>query len=189
MNEDRAMELAVAIASPDIERRPLPDQILRDVVLEQYDRDHLALRRYVTCLGMDADAAQDVVHEAFVKLFGHLAAGGDRTNLHAWLYRVVHNLSRNRQTKTEASHGSLDDLTGFAEPVAADASPEQKLLADERERRLRRAIDSLPETQRECLILRAQGLKYREIAETVGLSVSTVAEHIQRGLDAVKGSV
>ncbi|MGH9609896.1 MAG: sigma factor-like helix-turn-helix DNA-binding protein [Bryobacteraceae bacterium] len=40
--------------------------------------------------------------------------------------------------------------------------------------------------QRECLVLRAQGFKYREIAEVLNVSASTVGENIQRGLARLK---
>ena len=49
------------------------------------------------------------------------------------------------------------------------------------------AMQELSAAQRECLVLRAQGLKYREIAEALNLSVSTVGENVQRGLDRLKG--
>jgi len=47
----------------------------------------------------------------------------------------------------------------------------------------------LSAAQKDCLILRAQGLKYREIADVLKLSVSTVAENVQRGLDRLKESM
>ncbi len=180
------MGAAVSRQRESSQQVPVAEDDLGALVLGEYDREHLALRRYVAYLGLDADTAQDVVHEAFVKLHSHLAGGGDRTNLRAWLYRVVHNLARNRQDRFDASHANLDVLTGIAEPVSLDATPEQAALHDERERRLRLALMRLSEGQRECLVLRAQGLKYREIAEAVGLSVSTVAEHVQRGLELLK---
>lgn len=176
----------VAVSVRQEVRRQVAEDDFRPVVLSEYEREHMSLRRYVAYLGLDAAAAQDVVHEAFVKLQEHLRAGGDRTNLRAWLYRVVHNLARNCQTRSDSGHGTIDELTGIAEPVSRDASPEQKLLHEERGRRLRQALFTLPGMQRECLVLRSQGLKYREIADAVGLSVSTVAEHIQRGLNALR---
>jgi RNA polymerase sigma-70 factor (ECF subfamily) len=65
-------------------------------------------------------------------------------------------------------------------------SAEQVLLHEERTARLRVAMEALSVAQKECLALRAEGLKYREIAQILDLSVSTVGENIQRGLERLK---
>ena len=159
----------------------------RDLVLAHYDREQLALRRYLLFLGMDMDSARETVQETFLRLHEHLLGNGDRTNLRAWLYRVAHNLARNAQLafhsrKTEP----LPELAGHADPAADMASAEEELLAREQIRRLRESMKQLSVAQRECLALRSQGLKYREIAEALNLSVSTVAENVQRGLGKLK---
>src|SRR6201996_4176651 len=116
----------------------LEDTSVRRLVLEQYDRESVPLRRYLRFLGIDPETAQEVVHEAFLKLHQHLLAGGDRTNLRAWLYRVAHNLGRNAQTAFRSSKTDLiADFTASAEPVSADASAEEEMLERERMTRLR----------------------------------------------------
>jgi RNA polymerase sigma-70 factor (ECF subfamily) len=47
-------------------------------------------------------------------------------------------------------------------------------------------MQGLSAAQRECLVLRSQGLKYREIADVLNVSTSTVGENIQRGLERLK---
>lgn len=165
----------------------LEDISPRRMVLEHYDRESVPLRRYLLFLGVDADTAQEIVQESFLKLHQHLLAGGDRTNLRAWLYRVAHNLARNvqtafRTTKTDA----LSDITITGDLPSSVASVEDELLAQERATRMRDAIDRLTPAQKDCLVLRAQGFKYREIAAVLNLSVSTVGENIQRGLQKLK---
>lgn len=165
----------------------LQDTSVRRLVLEQYDRESAPLRRYLQFLGIDPDTAQEIAHEAFLKLHQHLLADGDRTNLRAWLYRVSHNLARNAQTAFRSSKtDSLPDVTVSGDLPSPAASIEQELLAQERSRVVRNAIDSLGAAQKDCLLLRAQGFKYREIAEVLNLSVSTVGENIQRGLEKLK---
>ena len=157
------------------------------VLLEHYDREQVPLRRYLSFLGMDVESARETVQESFLKLHEHLLAGGDRTNLRAWLYRVAHNLARNAQSSFRASRTDLlADVSVAGEPAADEASAEDELLEKERMTRLRDAINQLSPAQKECLVLRSQGFKYREIAEVLSLSVSTVAENVQRGLDKVK---
>jgi RNA polymerase sigma-70 factor (ECF subfamily) len=157
------------------------------LLLDLYDREQTPLKRYVAMLGVDAETARDIVQDSFLKLHEHLLSGGDQSNLRAWLYRVVHNNARNRQTSFGARNtGRIEDLPPTASPVATDQSAEEQLLGQEREQRLRQAMEKLSEAQRACLILRTQGLKYREIAEALELSVSTVGENVQRGLERLR---
>jgi RNA polymerase sigma-70 factor, ECF subfamily len=157
------------------------------LLLELYDREQTPLKRYLAMLGVDPETARDVVQESFLKLHEHLMGGGDRTNLRAWLYRVAHNGARNKQMSFGARNtGSIDDLPPTASPVAGGETAEEALLEQERTRRLQQAMEKLSEAQRACLVLRTQGLKYREIAETLELSVSTVGENVQRGLERLR---
>jgi RNA polymerase sigma-70 factor (ECF subfamily) len=168
----------------------LEDISLRRLVLEHYDQEHVPLRRYLSCLGLDADASQEIVQESFLKLHEHLLAGGDRANLRAWLYRVAHNLARNMQTAFRATRTeALPEELGTGALPSSAASAEEDLLARERLERLQQAIEQLSVPQRQCLLLRAQGFKYREIAEVLNLSISAVGENVQRGLEKLKERV
>jgi RNA polymerase sigma-70 factor, ECF subfamily len=183
------MDSADSLALPGAawEAEYLEGTSLQRLVLEHYDQEQIPLRRYVSFLGVDAETAREIVQESFLKLHEHLLRGGDRTNLRAWLYRVAHNLARNAQSAFRASRTDpLPGLESGKEPVLKAASAEQELLMRERMVRLRAAMIELSTAQRECLVLRAQGLKYREIAEVLNLSTSTVGENIQRGLERLK---
>src|ERR1700731_231234 len=88
------------------------------------------LLRYLVCLGISADEAQDVVQDAFLSLHRHLASDGSRENIRSWLFRVAHNAARNRQNcydrrfakpLDESLHSALDEAT-----------PERALLEKER---------------------------------------------------------
>lgn len=159
----------------------------RRLVMEHYEQEHAALRRYLNCLGLNADEAQEILQESFLKLHQHLLAGGSRTNLRSWLYRVAHNLARNMQTAFSArKREAIPEDAGPGALAWSGTSPEEDLLARERCRRLSKAVAELSATQRECLALRAQGFKYREIAEVLNLSISAVGDNIQRGLERLK---
>jgi RNA polymerase sigma-70 factor (ECF subfamily) len=165
----------------------LEDTSLRRLVLEYYDQEHASIRGYLSFLGADSETAREITQETFLKLHEHVIANGDRTNLRAWLYRVAHNLLRNAQ---QAFHSSKTDSLGIeamaAKVSSRSPSAEQVLLHEERTARLRVAMEALSVAQKECLALRAEGLKYREIAQILDLSVSTVGENIQRGLERLK---
>lgn len=157
------------------------------LVLEHYDQEQVRLRRYVAFLGVDTETAREIVQESFLRLHEHLLRGGEQTHLRGWLYRVAHNLARNAQSAFHSKKtDSLADSTPTGDFAAGEATAEEELLARERVMRFRSAMQELSAAQRECLVLRAQGLKYREIAEALDLSVSTVGENVQRGLERLK---
>ena len=178
---------ALTLQNAEWESEHLEDIGLRRLVLELYDVEHIALRRYLAFLGVDTENGRDLLQEAFLKLHQHLIENGDRSNLRAWLYRVVHNLARNSQVAHSAVKTDyLPDIAVTGDIASADDSVEQKLLRSERQRNFLNALANLSPSQRECLALRSRGLKYREIAEVLDLSVSSVGENIQRGLERLR---
>ena len=138
------------------------------------------LLRYLAGLGLSADEAQDVVQDAFLSLHKHLAADGSQENIRSWLFRVAHNAARNCQQSYARRMGEpLDPI--FDITSSAD-TPEQTVLAQERFRRLDTAVHALAAQERECLMLRAEGLRYREIGEVLGIPTSTVADTVERAI-------
>lgn len=143
------------------------------------------LLRYLVCLGLSSDEAQDVVQDAFVALQRHVTAGGSQENIRSWVFRVAHNRARNHQSSYHRR---------FAEPfdselhvVSVAATPEHLVLEKEKVRRLAKALRSLTKEERECLSLRAAGLRYREIGEVLGLPTSTVADTVDRTIKKLAG--
>src|SRR5229473_5839650 len=80
------------------------------------------LLRYLVCLGLSNDEAQDVVQDAFLTLHRHLAAGGSQENLRGWLFRVAHNQARNRQKRYDRNFSAGSD--GELDAISQEASPE-----------------------------------------------------------------
>ena len=138
------------------------------------------LLRYLVCLGLSTDEAQDVVQDAFLGLQRHLASGGSQENIRSWLFRVAHNGARNRQHRYDRRFGT--PLDPALDSISDQASPEQVVLEKEKFRRLGKAISLLTESERECLLLRAGGLRYREIGEVMGISTSTVGDTVDRAI-------
>jgi len=185
-----AQSESIAFASAGWKAEFLGDSGLRRTVLEHYDQEAVQILRYLVFLGVEKESAQDIVQESFLKLHSHLLSGGERTNLRAWLYRVAHNLARSSQNSFRAKRiDPLPEAATGGDFEAPSPSPEDELLARERQRRLQQGLAQLSRPQRECIVLRTQGLKYREIADILALSVSTVGENIQRGLERLKETV
>jgi len=138
------------------------------------------LLRYLVCLGLSPDEAQDVVQDAFLSLHRHLTSGNSQENIRSWLFRVAHNQARNRQTSYQRRFAA--PLDASRDDLPDHRTPERELLAKEKFRQLRAAIPSLTEAERECLLLRAEGLRYREIGEVLGIATSTVADSVDRAI-------
>ena len=138
------------------------------------------LLRYLAGLGLSSDEAQDVVQDAFLSLHKHLAAGGSQENIRSWLFRVAHNRARNCQKSYARRLGG--PLDAVFDSISHEATPEQAVLAKEKFHRLDKAIRSLAAPERECLMLRAEGLRYREIGEVLGIPTSTVSDTVDRAI-------
>jgi RNA polymerase sigma-70 factor (ECF subfamily) len=143
------------------------------------------LLRYLVCLGLSPDEAQDVAQDAFLSLHRHVTSVretsvGDQENIRSWLFRVAHNQARNRQTSYARRFAT--SLDASRDEMPDHATPERELLAKEKFQQLRAAIRSLTEAERECLMLRAEGLRYREIGEVLGIATSTVADSVDRAI-------
>lgn len=138
------------------------------------------LLRYLVCLGLSHDEAQDVVQDAFLSLHRHLSAGGSEENIRSWLFRVAHNQARNRQASYARRFSA--PLDSGAEAALDESTPERVLLEKEKFERLQNAIRMLGGIERECLLLRATGLRYREIGEVLGIATSTVADTVDRAV-------
>jgi len=139
---------------------------------------------YLLTFGIGPGQAQDLSQETFLRLYMALREGQQIRNERAWIFRVAHNLGLNAR----ASQKKIRPITTDSElpfPVIAE-NPEQNLLEAERRLLLDRAIRELSPQQRQCLLLRVEGLRYREIAGIVGISISTVAEFLRRAVSKLK---
>ena len=138
------------------------------------------LLRYLAGLGLSPDEAQDVVQDAFLSLHNHLSAGGSQANIRSWLFRVAHNRALNSRMSYSRRMG--EPLDPVFDTASADVTPEQAVLAKEKSERLADAVRSLAARERQCLMLRAEGLRYREIGEVLGIATSTVADTVERAI-------
>ena len=154
----------------------------QDEVLRLFDECASGLRRYVASFGLPAEVTEDVVQEVFLQLFRHLRLGRSRANLRGWIFRVGHNLALKQRAKAARRYRQerawdVALANGVIDPAA---SPEQQLAHDRRRRRLLAVVRVLPERDRQCLFLRAEGLRYRDIARTLDLSLGGVAKSLAR---------
>jgi RNA polymerase sigma-70 factor (ECF subfamily) len=153
-------------------------------VLFMFDECALGLRRYVTSFGLGAVTTDDILQDVFLSLFRHLNMGRPRHNLKGWLFRVAHNLALKHCQKTlrrQRTEGEWN-ATLVDRVVDPAGDPEQQLTDDRRRLRLCRVLRAMPERDRQCVYLRAEGLRYRDIARTLGISLGSVAKSLTRAI-------
>ncbi len=170
-----------AIAAPDRRDR------LQEEVSSLFDVYRSPLLRYLSSFGLTFADGEDVLQEVFLSLFQHLRSGKSRENLRGWLFRVAHNLALKRRYRM---HRDLAVLPKAAESFALDPgpSPEEQLASAQTQQRLRAVVAALPEQDRRCLFLRAEGLRYREIAEVLEMSLGSVCVCLARSLARIARS-
>src|SRR5262245_50164933 len=155
---------------------------LRESVEGLFEQLHLPVFRYVMCKTRNSETAEDITQESFLRLYRQLRDGRPVENPKAWLFAVAHNLSIDSmrgkshfKTLDESAWEQLGDSRSLAHH-----DHEKAVLERERRELLREAVMSLTPLQRECLHLRAEGLRLREIADLLRISISTVADAARR---------
>jgi len=152
----------------------------RDEALRCFDELCDPLRRYLMCAGASPADADDAVQETFLRLYRHLEKSGDLSNLCGWVFQVARNYLRDERKSARRQRSvPLDEAL---DRQGSLDNPELAALGKERARRLRAAIEKLPLQQRECMLLRSSGLRYREIAEILGINTSSVGPLVQRAV-------
>ena len=103
------------------------------------------------------------------------------SNSHGWIFQVARNFLRDEQrAKRRKNSVDIQRVIDRGAPIDSQSTPEQRTLSAERERRVRDAIGRLPDQQRECMLLRWAGLRYREIAQVLALNPSSVGVLVHR---------
>jgi RNA polymerase sigma-70 factor (ECF subfamily) len=155
---------------------------LEEEVVALFDQFRDPLLRYLSNFGLAPADGEEVIQEVFLSLFQHLHRGRPRENLRGWLFRVAHNLALKRRYRTRRELEARVD--GAAGDLAVDPgpSPEAQVVNSQTQQRLLAVIEALPEQCRRCLFLRAEGLRYREIAGILDMSLGAVSLSLARSL-------
>jgi RNA polymerase sigma-70 factor (ECF subfamily) len=176
------LTIALRLSASATARFPRNPGIEQEVI-DLFDQLRNPLLRYVLSFGLQAVDAEDLIQEVFLALFKHLHSGRPRANLRGWIFRVAHNLSLKRRFANQR-HRHREGSNDFVHETALDPAPsvEEQLLMNEKEMFLRAVLRALPEQDQHCLRLRAEGLRYREIAEVLGMSLGAVSISLTRSL-------
>ena len=145
------------------------------------------LYRYLLPVAGSAGDAEDLTQETFIRLFLHLRKGHQIDNLRAWLFRVAHNLAVDLNRRPDRGWtGSQDFLQQVETHCDPQPDVERNILVREEQQRL---LASLSPQERRCMELRTEGLRYREIAEVLGIRIPTVQTILGRAVQKLSSEL
>lgn len=141
-----------------------------------FQRLYPSLYRYLHRLTGDADVAEDIAQEAFVRL---LKQPLPEDEVRPWLFTVAMNLVRDRARRTERRQRLLTTAPPL---VSVTILPDDHVEQNERIESVRAALRKLPDRDRQLLLMREEGFKYEEIAAVIGVAPASVGTLIARAL-------
>lgn len=174
-----------------IERCKRKDAKAFDELVSQYER---RIYNFAMRLSGNADDAEDIAQETFIRVFNAIQNFRGDSNFSTWVFRIAHNVFLDMRKKVKAH-----PQTSLEESVELDESevtrqvedpnplPDEVAQASELHDILQRAIDALPDYQREMVVLyHTQNKSYEEIAEIMELPIGTVKSRLNRARIALK---
>ena len=175
----------VKMLAPAVEDLLLEDscQSIENELLSMHSELRRPLLRYAVSFGLPIQDGEDVIQETFLALFQHLQRGRSRRNLRSWVFRVTHNLARKRHRLTKNKIQMEVEEERLNSACDLTPGPEDQVLFRERRQRLTRVMQALSQKDQACLRLRAEGLRYREIAEILEISLGSVSSSLARSVE------
>lgn len=146
---------------------------------EAFALHHRTVFRAARSVVADAAIAEDVTQETFIRLYKNLDSLDNDEMLKPWLIRVAINLARNTVRGTMRANTREDNYVkeyGLLEKSSVDIDFEQDAGVND----IYRALAHVKEPLRSCLVLKQQGLSYKEIAASLDLNVASIGTFIAR---------
>lgn len=129
----------------------------------------------------DRHEAEDVVQEAFLALSSASVLDRPDEEVRAWLRRVCLNAGHNRIRARRRAVTHIERAGRLADTDRSDSlEPLPAVLRNEEQQAVRRALATLPNRQRACLLLRHSGHSYAEIAATLEVAIGSVGVLLAR---------
>jgi RNA polymerase sigma-70 factor (ECF subfamily) len=151
------------------------------------DRHSRAVYRLAHRMTGNAQDAEDVVQDTFLKAYRQLGRFESRANFSTWLHRIAVNCSidliRSRRHQ-EAGHDAADlEALDGSDEQRVDPSPERLMLSNEVQERVGRAMETLTHMERAAFVLRHfEGQSIEEISRALGLKANAAKHSIFRAV-------
>ncbi len=146
---------------------------------EAFTLHHRTVFRAACSIVHDAALAEDVTQETFLKLYKNKDSIKDREMLRPWLIRVAINVAKNTiRTKVRANTRDENYVKDIVETSVRSVEADYEEYSGVNE--IYAALDKIKEPLRSCLILKQQGLSYKEIAGSLELNESSIGTFVAR---------
>jgi len=151
-----------------------------DQLVRRCDR---AIVELAARLSSDRDEALDLRQQAWIRIWRGLPGFDQRARFSTWAFRIVVNLSRDHARERARREARLAGALAAVRAPSREPAPDQAIERDELAARVRAALQSLPDDERECLVLRHfHDLPAAEIGVVVGRPRTTVQSCLARAL-------
>lgn len=148
-----------------------------------FERHYRLVRSFFTRDGFSAEGSEDLAQEVFLSAYRGLDTFRGDAQFHTWLLRIAGNVRSRarRHTVRQRAMRAMHSLEP-ANPEEGAPDPLDALLDRERYRQVLDELHAMPSQMRQCVSLRLfQGLRYREIARALGVSLDSVRVQLARG--------
>lgn len=146
---------------------------------EAFSLHHRTVFRTARSVVHDCGLAEDVTQEVFIRLYKHMDTITDADMLRPWLIRVALNVARNTlrgNIRANTRDENYVKETAENNVFSVETHYEEQAGVNE----INRALNKVKEPLRSCLILKQQGLSYREIAESLSLNETSIGTYVAR---------
>jgi RNA polymerase sigma-70 factor (ECF subfamily) len=170
------------------------DRALFEILMRRHNE---RIYRVVRAVLKDEAEVEDVMQQAYVNAYTHLYQFEDRSQFSTWLTRIALNESFGRRRKLQsewnakASSDTAEDAGAFMDRMTSpQPDPERQAYAQELQRLLEEAVDTLPEGYRTVFMLRdVEGLSTSEAGESLGLGDEAVKTRLHRARAMIRRAV
>ncbi|HEX6142878.1 MAG TPA: sigma-70 family RNA polymerase sigma factor [Geminicoccaceae bacterium] len=140
------------------------------------------LRRYARALLGDPARADDLVQETLLRALSRQHMWKPGTNMRAWMFTILHNIHVNNQRRRFVRGEFQDPLEDQPEQGTPSTQEHSLEIRD-----LAKALKTLPEAQRQVLLLVGlEGMDYKQVADVLEVPVGTVMSRLHRGREALR---
>jgi RNA polymerase sigma factor (sigma-70 family) len=136
-----------------------------------------------------ASVREELVQEIGLAIWQALPGFRGECSERTFVFRIAHNRGLTHVWRRRPAHQPLDDLEEADQPVDPRPHPDEQVAQTDQRARLMAAIQSLPLTHRQMIVLMLEGLSHAEIADVVGITENNVAVRLNRARKALKDAM